>query len=172
MKTSVFTLILCFVFSLAHADKLVISETKSSKEKRFDPASEVKTYYIQLLKENAEIKKEFNLLASRTENWGDVHSGAAEPQIVAWYPWRDKWNAGEGFDLDERYLVVQAIDFGVPKWYEHDSAIVSEFRVLHEGTTYIDPNDQNEKERLIMNKITIEFLGFRNFTLAPAQPLK
>ena len=46
-----------------------------------------------------------------------------------------------------------------------------EFRVLHEGTTQLDPKDANGEE-LLSNKITVQFLGFRSFSLSPSKKSK
>jgi hypothetical protein len=165
-------LILLLTASLGFAAPPPIQTTKSSDKKRFDAPPEIKAFYLKLLESDATIKQQFDALAKQSKLYGDVHFGPGEPQVVEWYPHRDQWSAGEGFHYDQHFLVVQPLKFGRPKWLESNSAVVSEFRVLHNGTTRIDPKDPDQKEHLLSNKITIQFLGFRLFALSPSKKPK
>lgn len=165
MKPTLLLFLLAVSSSLAAPP---IQTTQSSDKKRFDAPTEVKAYYLKLLGSDTTIKRQFDALARQSKLYEDVHFGPGEPQVVEWYPRREQWSAGEDFHFDEHFLVVHPLEFGRPKWLESDSAVVAEFRVLHEGTTRLDPKD-NEKEQLISNKITVQFLGFRSFTLSPTK---
>jgi len=165
-------LILLLAGSIGFAAPPPIQTTKSSDKKRFDVPNEVKAFYLKLLESDATIKRQFDAFAKQSKLYGDVHFGPGEPQVVDWYPHRDQWSAGEDFHYDQHFLVIHPLEFGRSKWLESDSAVVSEFRVLHEGTTQIDPKDPNEKEQLLSNKITVQFLGFRTFTLTPTKTPK
>jgi len=155
------------------ADQAPLQIKKSSHTKRFDAAEEVRAYYLNLLKNNLKIKQQFNSLAGQSPFWGDVHSGTGEPQVIAWYPWNDEWDADKGFyHDDEHYLIVQPINFGRAKEFGQDFAVVSEFRVMVDGRTFIDPKDPDEKSHFVSNKITIQFLGFRDLTLKPTPAIK
>jgi len=140
---------------------------KSSTSQRFDPATEVKAYYAALLSENATVKQQFDSLAKQSALYGDVHFGPGEPQVVTWYPVTNQFTAGANFHYDERFLVVHPLTFGRPTWHESDAAVISEFRVIHKGKTRVDNNDPEKNPQLVTNTITIEFLGFRRFQLAP-----
>jgi hypothetical protein len=155
--------------SIGFAAPPPIQTTKSSDKQRFDAPAEIKAFYLKLLESDGTIKRQFDALAKQAKLYGDVHFAPGKPQVVDWYPRRDQWNAGKDFHYDLHFLVIQPLEFGRPKWLESDSAVVSEFHVLHEGTTQIDPKDLNEKEQLLSNKITIQFLGFRTFALSPTK---
>lgn len=165
-------LILVLLASVGVAAPPPIQTTKTSDKKRFHAPTEIKTFYLQLLESDAAIKRQFDALAKQSELYGDAHFGSGEPQVVDWYPCRDQWSAGKDFHYDQHFLVIQRLEFGHPKWLESDSTVISEFRVLHDGTTRIDPKDSNEKEQLLSNKITVQFLGFRTFTLTPTKTPK
>ena len=150
-----------------------IQTTKSSDKEEFDARAEVKAFYLKLLESDATIKRQFDALAKKSKLYGDVHFGPGEPQVIDWYPRRDKSGVGEDFHYDQHYLVIQPLEFGRPKWLESDSAVVSEFRVLHDGTERMDPKDPRGRDpQLVSNKITIQFLGFRTFTLSQAKESK
>ena len=141
---------------------------KSSTSQEFDAASEVKAHYVALLKGSATVKKQFDALAKQSKLYGDVHFGAGEPQ-VEWHPRRDEWTAGADFQFDRRFLVIQPLVFGRPKWLSSEAAVVAEFRVLHSGKTRIAEGDPDEKPQLVTNTTRVEFLGFRRFQLTPAR---
>jgi hypothetical protein len=161
-------LFLLLATSIGFAAPPPIQTTKSSDKKRFDAAAEVKAFYLKLLEDNPVVKRQFDALAKKSELYGDAHFGPGEPQVVEWYPHRDQWRAGEDFHYDQHFLVVQSLEFERPKWLSSSSAVVSEFRVIHDGKTQFDPKDPDEKELLVTNMITIEFLGFRTLVLSPA----
>jgi hypothetical protein len=161
-------LILLLAGSIGFAAPPPIQTTKSSDKKRFDASAEIKAFYLKLIESDATIKRQLDALAKQSKLYSDVHFSPGEPRVVEWYPHRDQWSAGEDFHYDQHFLVIQPLEFGRPKWLESDSAVVSEFRALHDGTTRIDPKDP-ENEHLISNKITVQFLGFRTFTLTPTK---
>jgi len=172
MKAILFALLLALSAATLFAEPPQIQTTKSSNTTEFNAVAEVKAYYLQLMKSDPCVKQQFEAVAKRSPLWGDVHSSAAEPQVVSWYPRQDEWDVGKGFyRYDQRFLVIQPIEFGRPKWLEYDFAVVSEFRVLHEGKTQIDPKG-GERSEFVSNKITIQFLGFRDLNLSPVKESK
>ena len=148
-----------------------LTVTKTSK-KIYNLKSEVKNFYDDLLSKNTDVKRQFNLLAaeSRDGNGGDFQ--VFDPQIVEWFPTESHWDASTGFDSDEHYLVVQAIGFGGGRREGHDNLVISEFEVIHKGTTkYDDSYEKAGKDpALISNTVTIKFLGFRSPRLAAVKP--
>jgi hypothetical protein len=157
-------LISAFGVLSAYADPPTI--TKSSSSAKFDAPSEVKAYYQKLLQTDANAKRQFETLARKSKLYGDVHFGPSEPQVVYWFPKEDSWDEN-GFRYDQRFLVIQPLAFGRPKQEDYDLAIVSEFHVIHEGKTHLNPKDRDADFVLDSNKITITFLGFRRFELRP-----
>jgi hypothetical protein len=139
---------------------------KSSATDRYDAAAEVKTYYAALLETDANVKQQFDSLAKKSSLYGDVHFGPGEPQVVSWYPTQNEFTAGADFHFNERFLVIQPLTFGRPRLHESDSAVVSEFHVIHDGRTRIDDKDREKEPQLVTNTIKIEFLGFRSFQLS------
>jgi hypothetical protein len=166
MKLTVLALFLASFAATTVAETQPPEATKSSNIE-FNAAAEVKAYYLKLLEGDQRIKRQFESLAKRSPTWGDAHARAAEPQVIAWYPSQDEWSAGQGFHRDQRFLIIHPTQFARPKWREYDFAVVSEFRVLHDGTTRIDPKDPDEKDVFVSNKITVQFLGFRELKLNP-----
>jgi len=167
MKFAALALYLSLFANAMCANSQPIQTTKSAN-KAFNAATEVKTFYLKLLDSDSGFIKEFEAQAKNSSLWGDVHSGTAEPQIVAWYPRQDEWN-DEGFSQDQHFLVIQPIEFGRQRWLEYDFAVVSEFRVLREGKSRVDPKDRHAIPKFVSNKITIQFLGFREFKSIPSK---
>lgn len=166
-----FFAVLCLSLGLSaqsFADSPAIELTKSSRKERFEAAVEVKAFYKKLLTEHRQVKQQFKALAQRVPFWGDVHCGPVEPQVVEWHPSQNQWDAGKDFHCDERFLVIHPIEFARPKWQETVGVIVSEFQVIHEGKMQMNEDDRSEK--LIKNKITVRFLGFREISIKPVQP--
>ena len=158
---------MCFVAAASFAGDPLLQITKCSNSREFEPSSEVKAFYLKLVADNAEVKRQFEKIAKRSPNYSpeEPHCGPAEPQVVEWFPRTDQWRAPEYFNYDERYLVIQPLEFGSHGWSEYLGAVVSEFRVLHKGKTKPDPKNPEGKTKIVSDVITIQFLGFQDFVI-------
>lgn len=135
---------------------------------RFDVPTEIKEYYRKLLESNATVKKQFDAIARQSELYDSGGFGPGEPQVIEWHPHQQEWDVS-GFRHDQHFLMIQPLQFGRSKWLESGLSAVSEFHVVHEGKTRVDPKDPKGDVMLISNKITLQFLGFRTLTLTPVE---
>jgi hypothetical protein len=110
---------------------------------------------------------------SETRDWfapeTNNHYHTSQPRVVAWFPGEADGDV-EKFNDEQKYLVIAA----VRKSHHHGGsvygALVAEFRAVHTGTTKL--NKAETEVQVISNKLTLTFLGFRQFQLNPIQPRK
>jgi hypothetical protein len=82
---------------------------KESKSKEFDPVTEIKTFYQDILENNPTVKKQFidQLKSIKDYHIDEAHFGPSDPQVIEWYPSKNEWDAETGFHFDKYFLVIQ-----------------------------------------------------------------
>jgi hypothetical protein len=160
--------ILLFVLCLSRISFAADAPLERHKESRrggFEVEAEVVSFYRYLLANSADVKGQFDRLASQAPSFGDTHFGIDEPYAVEWFPRLDRFRAGEKFSWDSHFLVFQPLTLGRPGQQDREATIVSEFHVVHEGKKH---SASRSNEKIDHSEITLTFLGFRNIALSPA----
>jgi len=157
--------------SLCHTGRCADESLQTTKtaQAEFDVKEEVKVFYAALLASNASVKAQFESATQTTrDEYGETFA-AFDPEVVPWYPADDHWNVSKGSESDGHYLLIQPVGSTGGKAQSYTSAVVSEFEVTHtEKYEYDDSYDKAGRDpKLILNTITIRFLGFRKFAPTP-----
>jgi hypothetical protein len=167
MRTTLIRLLFVFCCHFSYGADTEQESTKSSSKKEFDAPKEIKSFYGHLLDKDTRVKKQFEVLTSRSREDAGGTFHVFDPQVIEWFPAESHWNVSTGFDSDKVYLVIQLIGFGRGRADGDDNAVISLFRVQHTGTTTYDEATERAgaSPKLITNTITITFLGFQNLKL-------
>ena len=76
---------------------------KKSLKKEIDARSEIVAFYKDLIENNAKVKKQFDQLLRKSQEYGDPHFGPDEPQVVEWIPQAQTGGVEEGYTTDAHY---------------------------------------------------------------------
>lgn len=123
----------------------------------------LKEYYLELISQDAEIKKQFQKLEKELIGEEDVHySGPGTPTIISWLPHSVEFGRNEN-DKRERFLILHPLEWAKSHYFWTAGAIFSEFECV---TTDHEPDSNT----VIEVKAVYRFLGFRKIKLEPAGP--
>ena len=103
----------------------------------------LKEYYLELISQDAEIKKQFEKLEKELIGEEDTHySGPGTPIVVPWVPHSTEHGRNEN-DNHERFLVLHPLEWTKSHYFWTDEAIFSEFECV---TTHLQPTPDTESE--------------------------
>jgi len=156
----------CLVIQMACGKDLALQKHLTSTKVEFDQGKETIAFYGELLKENSQVKRQFEELLRKSSSYGDPHFGPDDPQVVEWIPRTERGGIEEGYSTDQHVLVVQSVSFTRPRQHDSDLVIVSEFHVTHVSKCHPVSGDEGPSG-LDSDELTITFLGFRNLNLIP-----
>jgi hypothetical protein len=189
MKIVVFVTLLFCSLAWSIAGEPPPQRTKSSAVP-FKIEDEVKDFYLHLVDTNPSVQKTMASLIlkacdssddvlessvpakgpSETRDWfapeTNNHYATSQPRVVAWFPGEFNGDVKK-FNDEQSYLVIVAVSQSYHRGGTVNGALVAEFRAVHTGTTKL--NKAETEVQVISNKITLTFLGFRQFKLNPIQ---
>jgi hypothetical protein len=121
----------------------------------------LKEYYLELISQDAEIKKQFQKLENELIGEKDVHyNGPGNPTVISWVPHSAEFGRQEN-DRHERFLILHPLEWAKSHYFWTENAIFSEFECV---TTHLDDGRDSDTEV----KAVYKFFGFRKVRLEPA----
>jgi len=186
MKIAAATLLFCSL-AWAVAGETPPQRTKSSAV-QFKIEDELKDFYLHLVDTDQGVQKAMTSLIvkagdsssdilessvpvkgpNETRGWyasgSNNHYSISQPRVVAWFPGETDGNT-EKFDTEQNYLVIVAVSQSHRHGESTYGALVAEFHAAHTGTTVL--NKAGTKAGLVANRLTLTFLGFRQFQIDP-----
>ncbi len=124
----------------------------------------LKEYYLELISQDAEIRKQFEKLVKERIEEGDIHyHQPGTPTIISWVPHSTEFGRLEN-DKHERFLVLHPLEWAKSHYFWTEDAIFSEFECI---TTNLESDDGSSVTEV---KAVYRFFGFRKIKLEPVAP--
>ncbi len=120
----------------------------------------LKEYYLELISQDAEVKKQFQKLENELVGESKVHyQGPGTPSVISWVPHSTEFGHAKN-DRNERFLILHPLEWAHSHHFWTEDAIFSEFECV---TTHLDDDSGSDTEL----KAVYKFFGFRKVKLEP-----